>query len=76
MKLNEGQLLEGQGYANYERHWNVLAFFNQWKTMSDLNVSYGKMSDFASFPLFWFTLIIKLRHFDFESLWNALIFFS
>ena len=35
--------------------------------VSDLNKSYGKMSDFALFPLFWLTLVIKLRNFDFES---------
>ena len=35
--------------------------------MSDLNKSYGKMSNFVSFPLFGFTLLIKLRNFDFES---------
>ena len=34
---------------------------------SDLNVSHGKMSDFVSFPLFGFTLVIKLRSVDFES---------
>ena len=34
--------------------------------MSDLNISHGKMSDFVSFPLFGFTLVIKLRNFDFE----------
>ena len=34
--------------------------------MSDLNMPYGKMSDFVSFPLFEFTLVIKLRNFDFE----------
>ena len=33
---------------------------------SDLNMSHGKMSDFVSFPLFGFTLVIKLRNFDFE----------
>ena len=26
-----------------------------------------KMSDFVLFPLFWFTLVIKLRNVDFES---------
>ena len=30
------------------------------------NMSHGKMSDFASFPSFKFTLIIKLRNFDFK----------
>ena len=34
--------------------------------VSDLNMSHGKMSDFVSFPLFGFTLVIKLRNFDFE----------
>ena len=34
------------------------------------------MSDFVSFPLFGFILVIKLRNFDFESHCNALIFFD
>ena len=34
--------------------------------VSDLNVSHGKMSDFVSFALFGFTLVIKLRNFDFK----------
>ena len=33
----------------------------------DLNMSHEKMSDFVSFPLFGFALVIKLRNFDFES---------
>ena len=32
--------------------------------MLDLNVFYEKMSDFVSFPLFGFTLVIKLRNFE------------
>ena len=28
---------------------------------SDLNMLYEKMSDFVSFPLFGFTLVMKLR---------------
>ena len=32
------------------------------------------MSDFVSFPLFGFTLVIKLRNFDFESHWNISIY--
>ena len=43
---------------------------------SDLNMSHGKMSDFVSFLLLGFTLIIKLRNFDFESHSNAVIFFD
>ena len=35
--------------------------------MLDLNIPLRKMSDFVSFPLFGFTLVIKLRNFDFES---------
>ena len=35
--------------------------------LKDLNMSHEKMSDFALFPLFGFTLVIKLRNFDFES---------
>ena len=30
-------------------------------------MSYGKMSDFVSFPLFGFTLVIKLENLDFDS---------
>ena len=30
-------------------------------------MSYGKMSDFVSFPLFGFTLVIKLEALDFDS---------
>ena len=44
--------------------------------MSDLNMSHGKLSDFVSLPLFGFTLVIKLRNFDFASHWNTLIFFD
>ena len=44
--------------------------------MSDLNMSHGKMSDFVSFTLFGFTLVIKLRNSDFESHWNTLICFD
>ena len=35
-----------------------------------------KMYDFVSFSLFEFTLVIKLRNFDFKSHWNTLIFFD
>ena len=36
--------------------------------VSDLNMSNGQMSDFVSFPLFSFTLVIKLRNFDYNPL--------
>ena len=35
--------------------------------VSDLNMPHGTMSDFVSFPLFWFTVVIKLRNVGFES---------
>ena len=35
-----------------------------------------EMADFVSFPLSGFTLVIKLRNFDFESHWNTSIFFD
>ena len=44
--------------------------------VSDLNMANEKMSDFVSFPLFGFTLVVKLRNFDFESHWNILIIFG
>ena len=44
--------------------------------VSDFNMFHGKMSDFVSFPLFGFTLVIKLRNFDFESHGNTLTFFD
>ena len=44
--------------------------------MSDLNMSKGKMPNFVSFPLLGFTVVIKLRIFDFESHWNTWIFFD
>ena len=35
-----------------------------------------EMSDFVSFALFQFTLVIKLRNFDLKSHRNTLIFFD
>ena len=46
------------------------------KIMLDLNMSLGKMYDFVSIPLFGFTLVIKLRNFDFESHLDTLICFD
>ena len=61
MKLNEG-------YFSFGTRSEDL--------ISDLNMSHGKMPDFISFTLFGFTLVIKLRNFDFESYQNTLIFFD
>ena len=35
------------------------------------NMSNVKLTDFVLFPLFGFTLVIKLIKFDFESHWNT-----
>ena len=51
-------------------------FCNQWEMMSDLSMSHEKISDFVSFLLFWFILVIKLRNFEYEINWNTLIFFD
>ena len=42
--------------------------------MSEFNKSHKRMSDFVSFPLFGFTLVRKLRNFDFKGHLNNLIF--
>ena len=41
--------------------------------VSDLNMSHGKRSDFVSFPLFGFTLVIKLRYFDLKKMMSDVI---
>ena len=44
--------------------------------VSDLNMTRGEMLDLVSFLLLGFTLVMSLRHFDFETRLNLLIFFS
>ena len=44
------------------RYFSILRPMN---IMSDLNMSLGKMSDFVSFPLFGFILVLTLRNFDY-----------
>ena len=60
--------------------WEWLKYFNTFlikkDIVSDLNMPHGKMSYFVSFLLFAFTVVTKLRNFDFESHWNTLIFFD
>ena len=46
--------------VNYKSHSNISVFCDQLKTMSDLKKSHEKI-------LFGFTLVIKLRNFDFKS---------
>ena len=67
MKLKDG---------SYKSHWNILLFCDQWKMMSDFNISHEKMSDFVSFPLFKFNLVIKPKKFSFEIYWNISSFFD
>ena len=62
--------------ADNKSHWNMTVFCDQWKGVSDLNISHGKKSDFVSFPLFGFNLVMNLRNFNFESYLNTLIFLS
>ena len=70
-------------------YWNILVFWDQWKCQiwiyliyfdkkdlaSDSDTSYGKMSDFVSFLLFGFTLVIKLRNFNLKAI-EILKYFS
>ena len=62
--------------TNFKGHLNILLLCVQGKRMSDLNMFHEKMSDFVSFPSFRFTLVIKLRNFDFESHRNTFMFFN
>ena len=61
-------------YTNYKIHRNILLFFDQWKLMPDLKISHEKLPDFVWFPLLGFTLVLKLKHLDFESHLNNLCF--
>ena len=60
----------------FESDWNTLILFLKKDVPSELNMFPGKMCAFISFPLFGFTLIIKLRNFDFQRYWSNLIFFD
>ena len=75
----------------HRKHRNTLKISNEKNMVSDLNMSHGmvsdlnmshlsithgKMSHFVLFPLFDFTLVVKLRNCDFKSHWNTLIFFD
>ena len=44
--------------------------------MSDMHMPHKKMSAFVSFPLFEFTLAIKLRNLDFENHWKTWIVYD
>ena len=59
---------------NYKSHWKNSAFWVQWKMMPDLNMLQEKMSDFVSFSLFGFNLVMKLKNLGFENHWNIVIF--
>ena len=51
----------------FESHWNALIYFDKKRYAVDLNMSHRKMSDFVSFSLFEFTLVMKLINFEFKS---------
>ena len=55
---------------------NISAFCDQWKMMPNLNMSHEKMSNYVSFSMFGFTVVIKQEKFNFECHWNTLIFFD
>ena len=44
--------------------------------LSDLYITHKKISDFVLFPLFEFTLVTRMRNFDFRSHCNTLFFLS
>ena len=45
----------------FESHWNTLILFDKKVMMSDWDMLHERMSDLVSFPLFGFTLVIKLQ---------------
>ena len=49
-----------QRNLDLESFWNSLIFFDKKYMTSDLNMSHGKMSDFVSFSLFGFTLMMMM----------------
>ena len=51
---------------DFESHWNTLTDFDKTNILSNLNMSHGKISDFVSFLFLGFTLVIKLRNFEFK----------
>ena len=57
--------------ANYKSHWNVSVFCDQWKMMSDLNMSHEKVSDFVS--IVWLHFSHKTEKFRF---WKLLKYFN
>ena len=58
--------------------WKSFKYFNifWWKKYmaSELNMPFEKMSDFVSFPLFGFILVLKPKTFDSESHWNTFFY--
>ena len=49
-------------------YWIVITFTMRLESSNYyLNMSHGKMSDFVSFPLFGFNLVVKPRNFDFKA---------
>ena len=70
MKLKEVNFWHLQK-SFFKSHWNILVFCNQWK-ISDLNLSYGKVSDFILIPFFWVHFGHKTEKFSF---WQSLKYF-
>ena len=64
MKINEG---------HFSSRTVIIHF---WDLTSYLNISHRKISDYVSFLLPEFTLVIRLANFDFESSWSTLKFLT
>ena len=54
--------------AYFKSHRSFVILCNLWAIMSDVNMSYGKISDFVSFLL--------IERFCFTSHWNTFLFFD
>ena len=57
-------------------HWNMFSILRPME--NDVRFEYDpwKMPDCVSFPLFEFTLVIKLRNYEFESHLNTIMFLT
>ena len=61
---------------SYKNDWNIIAFCGQRKMTTYLNLFHKDLSHYVSFPLFGFTLVMKLRNFEFENHLNTLLFYK
>ena len=62
-------------YANYESHWNILAFWDQSKIISDLNMSHEKNAWFCFIFIVWVHFSYKTEKFWFRKSLNYINIF-